>query len=259
MTSNSDINLDSNLSLNYNHDSNRDNLNSNPSFYKKLFSKINPSFFFLSFIFPAALITIGFLIIIFLVLIPYTDFKLSAVMLSPIVPTALKNSTGFEDFKFSELSSHVVSKPFIKNVPATFSLSIPKLGIKNAKVETNSLTLDPDKLLGHYRGTALPGDSGNAFIYGHSVLPYFYNPKDYKTIFSTLPSLNKGDLILLDFNGVIYKYEIAAKLTLKPSDVNVFDTNPAHISDTTSFVTLMTCAPPGAKTYRLLVVGRLIK
>jgi sortase A len=40
-----------------------------------------------------------------------------------------------------------------------------------------------------------PGEYGNIVIFGHSTLPQLYNPKDYKTIFTYLPSLEKKDHI----------------------------------------------------------------
>ncbi len=179
-------------------------------------------------------------------------------MTSQAIPKSFKEETGFSEFKFSELSKEASTSYEVKSVPATFTLSIPNLGISNAKVETNSTNLDPKNLLGHYKGTAIPGEVGNALIYGHSVLPIFFNPKDYKTIFSTLPKLKVGDNFYINFNGKELSYEVVDKITLKPSEVDVFDQNPAKIPGENSTVTLMTCVPPGARTFRLLVVGKLL-
>jgi len=223
----------------------------------KVLSKVNPVFVFTLYL-PAVLIVLGASVLLFLVALPYFNIELSQVMASPIVPQSVRRNSGFGEFSFEEISHEASPSSVVKNLPATFTLAVPKLGIKNAKVETNSTNLDPKNLLGHYRGTALPGEPGNSFIYGHSVLPIFFNPKDYKTIFSTLPRLNEGDTFEINFGGTTYFYEVVAKLNLKPEEVDVFDPNPARLIDGTSTVTLMTCVPPGSKTYRLLVVGKLL-
>jgi len=121
-----------------------------------------------------------------------------------------------------------------------FYLSIPKLGIERAEVETNSAEARPDERLGHYQGSALPGEPGNTFIYGHSVLPVFFNPKNYKTIFSTLNRLGPGDQILVEYGGKNYIYKAERLQVLKPEEVN-----PLFIPRSgSSYLTLMTCDPP---------------
>jgi len=98
------------------------------------------------------------------------------------------------EFEFNELrQEHKIEKTKKQqNTPDIFYLTIPKLGIEKAEVDTNSESLSPDERLGHYPGSALPGEVGNTFIYGHSVLPMFYDPTNYRTIFSTLDKLEKA-------------------------------------------------------------------
>ncbi len=135
-----------------------------------------------------------------------------------------------------------------------FYLSIPELGIERAEVETNSVEARPDERLGHYQGSALPGEPGNTFIYGHSVLPMFFNPENYKTIFSTLNQLEPGDQILVEYGGENYIYEAERLQVVKPEEVN-----PLFIPRSgSSYLTLMTCDPPGLKTKRLLVIAKLL-
>ncbi len=224
----------------------------------KFVKQINFHFFLLSVIFPSIIALSGLTLIFVFVVIPYTDIKLSTLMDSPVVPGSLRSETGFSSFSFSEFKSETSSSFQVKDLPATFSISIPKLKIFNAKVETNSTNLDPKNILGHYRGTAIPGKLGNALIYGHSVLPYFFNPKDYKTIFSTLPKLEEKDRFYIDFSGKALTFEVATKRILKPGDVDIFDNSPLNLDEEVSTVTLMTCVPPGSKSYRILVIGKLI-
>jgi len=132
-----------------------------------------------------------------------------------------------------------------------YTLSIPKLGIENAKV---TLGDDLKSSLIQYPGTAAPGRFGNTVIFGHSVLPQFYNPKNYMTIFSTLPTLRPKDEILVDFNQVRYKYVIEQMIEVSPTDISIL----AQRYDD-SYLTLITCVPPGTYMKRLIVRARLTK
>ena len=132
-----------------------------------------------------------------------------------------------------------------------YTLSIPKLGIDRAVVQVGGKDLM--KSLSQYPGTALPGNLGNAVVFGHSVLPQFFNPKDYRTIFSTLPTLNEGDEILINFDGVTYTYQVENMIEVLPEDVSVLQ----QYYDRER-LSLITCVPPGTYLRRLVVVGRLL-
>src|SRR5688572_23784015 len=58
-----------------------------------------------------------------------------------------------------------------------YTITIPRLKIDQAVVAIGGEDLS--KSLIQYPGTALPGKRGNSAIFGHSILPIFYNPKDY--------------------------------------------------------------------------------
>jgi len=131
-----------------------------------------------------------------------------------------------------------------------YTLSIPKLNIKDAKVSVGGEDLT--KSLVHYLPTSLPGEYGNVAIFGHSTLPQLYNPKDYKTIFTYLPSLEKGDFILINVGDVEYQYEVFAVSVVKPDQVSVL--NPDKDG---SYLTLVTCVPPGTFWMRLVIKARL--
>ena len=145
-----------------------------------------------------------------------------------------------------------------QNVPEFFNLKIEKLKIEKGIIETNSFNMNPDKYLGHYAGTALPGEVGNIFIYGHSVVPFFFDASNYKTIFSNLHKLENGDIIEVEYNGEWYKYEVFEKKVLTPEEVQPLATiTPAYLNEKT--LTLMTCTPPGTTLKRLLVGAREVK
>ena len=133
-----------------------------------------------------------------------------------------------------------------------YTLTISKLGINKAVVMIGSGDLS--KSLVQYPGTALPGQKGNTVIYGHSVLPQFFNSKNYKTIFSTLPTLKEGDDLLLDFDGITYKYKVIKLFEVTPKDTSVLE---QHFDG--EYLSLITCAPPGTYLRRLIVRARLVE
>lgn len=132
-----------------------------------------------------------------------------------------------------------------------YNLSIPKLKIEDAIVQIGGEDLMESLI--HYPGTALPGQYGNVVIFGHSVLPQFFNPRNYKTIFSTLPKLEEGDEILVDFDGIQYRYLVKKIIETKPEDVAVLEQR-----YDSQWLSLITCVPPGTYLRRLIVRAQLV-
>mgnify|MGYP005855693527 CR=1 FL=1 len=134
--------------------------------------------------------------------------------------------------------------------PNTYTLSIPKLNIENAHVIIGSDDLSSSLI--HYNETALPGQLGSPVIFGHSILPQFYNPKNYMSIFSTLPTLEKDDQIIVDYDGISYTYSVTEKQEVMPEDLWVLEQR-----YDSKKIKLITCVPPGLKTKRLVVTAEL--
>lgn len=169
--------------------------------YDPIFNQVNKKFVARSRILPISTVLLGILVLSSQVIYPLISFTTEDKVSKTAQESALGYVSGFRDFEFSELNNENKVSPvpsiteFEKNKvlgkstfrgdedPAYFYISIPKLGIKNAKVEINSPTLKPDNALGHYTGSALPGEVGNTFVYGHSVLPYFLILKTIKQYF----------------------------------------------------------------------------
>lgn len=133
-----------------------------------------------------------------------------------------------------------------------YTLSIPKLNIVNAKVSIGSNDLS--KHLVDYMTQSLPGEYGNNSIFGHSSLPQLYNVKDYKTIFTYLPSLERGDKVFATVEGKEYEYEVYDMFVVKPDEVSVLEQRLDA-----SYLTLITCVPPGTYNERLVVRAKLKK
>lgn len=131
-----------------------------------------------------------------------------------------------------------------------YQISIPKLGIDNAEVSTTDYNLD--KHLVQYFGTAIPGEKGTAVIFGHSTIPAWFDPKNYKTIFATLHTIKVGDKIEAKVGDVTYKYKIFSITITSPNDTNIL----AQSYDN-SYITIVTCTPPGTIWKRLIVRAAL--
>lgn len=142
---------------------------------------------------------------------------------------------------------------FVAAKVAFYNLSIPKLRIDNMIVAIGGDDLS--KNLIQYPGTALPGKNGNTVIFGHSILPIFYNPKDYMAIFSKLPTLKPGDEIFVNYDGVSFVYRVETMFEVRPTDIQVLEQD-----NSDSFLTLVTCVPPGdpRDPRRLIVRARVV-
>jgi sortase A len=128
----------------------------------------------------------------------------------------------------------------------SYTISIPKLGIEKAIVSTTDYNVGIH--LVNYGGTAVPPDRGNAVIFGHSTLPQLFNPKDYKTIFAKLYQLKRGDNIYVFVGSDAYTYTVTGIAVVTPDDFS-----PLMQEYDASYLTLITCWPPGTTIDRLIV------
>ncbi|MEK7527473.1 MAG: sortase [Patescibacteria group bacterium] len=138
------------------------------------------------------------------------------------------------------------------NKIASYSISIPKLKISEAEVLFGSSDLKTSLI--QYPQTALPGQLGSSVIFGHSVLPQFFNPKSYLTIFSTLYKLKLGDEVFVDFDNVKYRYLVEEMYEVQPTDLSVLEQRFDG-----RYLTLITCSPPGTYLRRLIVKARIVE
>jgi sortase A len=134
-----------------------------------------------------------------------------------------------------------------------YTVTIPKLKIDGASVAIGGEDLSEHII--QYPGTALPGKRGNSVLFGHSILPIFYNPKNYLAVFSLLPTLKPGDEIYVNYDGISFTYKVETMFEVMPTDIQVLDQD-----STDSFLTLVTCVPPGDPRLpkRLIVRARVV-
>ena len=135
------------------------------------------------------------------------------------------------------------------NPASAANLFIPKIGVEAPITWSVSEDNLPDKLLegvAHDAGTALPGQTGNIFITGHSSY-YSWSSSPYKDIFALLEKLEQNDIIYIQYLDKTFTYKINETKVVSPRDLSVLEPGNGHN------LTLMTCVPVGTNLNRLII------
>jgi LPXTG-site transpeptidase (sortase) family protein len=145
-------------------------------------------------------------------------------------------------------------KDVIVPVDEDFGVVIPKISA-NAKVISE---VDPQnsavyqraltKGVAHAKGTSLPGEGGNIFIFAHSTADFF-EANRYNAVFYLLSKLEAGDDVYLFYKKQKYHYKVADQKTVGADEVSYLE------KGNKNQLTLMTCWPPGTTMKRLIVVA----
>jgi sortase A len=122
-------------------------------------------------------------------------------------------------------------------------IKIPKIGVEKAVVEGTGVP-DLKKGPGHYIGTPMPGQPGNAAIAGHRTT--------YGAPVNRIDELQPGDPIIVTTRQGSFRYEMAQQEIVKPADVHVLDPTPDNR------LTLTSCNPKYSARQRIVVVARLV-
>lgn len=194
-------------------------------------------------------------------LYPIVEYELYARQEFPILISSRVEENSFEVFADEDQDYTKASSWFVGAKEQTdtqrnveyFTLTVPKLGIQNATVKVGGEDLS--KYLIQYAGTAVPGEVGNSVIFGHSILPTYYDPSNYMAIFSTIHELKQGDRFFSTYDGITYTYEVESKFEVRPTDLWILEQNKKG-----SYLSLVTCSPPGdpRKPKRLVVRAKLV-
>jgi sortase A len=121
-------------------------------------------------------------------------------------------------------------------------LAIPKLGLDDVVVQGEGeaqLQGGP----GHYQGTSIPGQAGNAAIAGHRTT--------FAAPFYNLNELVAGDPIYVLTSQGLFRYDVIRSEVVSPDDNAVLD------ASTSPELTLTTCNPRYSASQRLVVVAGL--
>lgn len=135
---------------------------------------------------------------------------------------------------------------------STSYIAIPEIGLVSPIVYPTSSDFDVlDKALlsgvVHYPKSALPGEDGTVFIFGHSTSRLVVRNKAF-TAFTKIHDLTVGDIIYIMFRNAEYRYRVSAvKNNVDPKMEDV-----AFASDGPKLI-LTTCWPPGNIKNRTVV------
>ena len=190
----------------------------------------------------------------------YTNANIGSI-LSPVPASILADGIQKQNVTIdakAPLSKFVAQENVTaSNFTGYFSISFPALHLTDIKVKAN---VDSDnakvyeKVLSqsaaHFKGTPLPGEGGNSFIYAHSSVLWYHNlyPYSYEGIFSSLFSMKIGDPITVTIQHTTLNYIVEGITTIKPQDFNQI-----RSIQGVNTLTLMTCSPPGYGIDRLII------
>jgi len=161
------------------------------------------------------------------------------------------------DFAFSMGRMFLVDERLIDNgeTITTAAVEFPSFGEEFGKLKIDKLGLmaplyqgDTEDILskgiGHFYGSALPGEGRNVVFSAHR-----------NTHFAQLGALAPGDRITLDTSGGVFVYEMVDAVIISETEEQYV------MPTTTETLTLLTCYPfdfIGETTQRYIVRGRLI-
>jgi len=164
----------------------------------------------------------------------------------------------------SELTNQAQAATTTKTKTSTVwvagSLSIPSLKISVPIVYVSDRTEKTFQLglqqgVVQYPGTALPGQLGNMYVFGHSS-DYRWAKGSYKTIFAKLPNIKIGSEIkLTDSAGKVYTYKVKSTAIALPNEVKYL----SQYNYQKKLLTVQTSYPVGTALKRFLAQAELVE
>jgi LPXTG-site transpeptidase (sortase) family protein len=139
------------------------------------------------------------------------------------------------------------------------TLRIPSLGIQAPIIYVDTVSEDAFQNalrngVVHYPKTALPGEAGNVYIFGHSS-DYRWSKGSYKTVFALLPKIANGAIInVTNASGTVFTYRVTGTRIVGPKDLHVLDQQ----GNTKHLLTLQTSYPLGTALKRFIVTAELV-
>lgn len=196
------------------------------------------------------LLLLGILIVVYTfqpLIFSYIDYKLTPEPEKKIEVELIKGD--------QEITTDIKKDTEVVFVDNQFGLYIPKIQA-NSKVVKNIDPYDYDAYsnalisgVAHAKGSAVPSESGNVFLFAHSAVN-FYERRKYNVYFYLLGELEKDDPILVSYQGEIYKYKVLEFKVIKPEEIQYMG---QYMQEDT--LTLMTCWPAGSNTKRAIVTA----
>ena len=144
-------------------------------------------------------------------------------------------------------TSSIAEPPRVGEGDVLAALTFPTLSGKQLYVVAGVRLVDLKRGIGHYPGTALPGQYGNAALAGHRTT--------YGAPFENIDRLAPGDPIIIETSdGARFEYIVDSTEIIQPSEVGVLS-QPKNPGD--ALLTLTTCHPKRSTKRRLVVHAHL--
>ena len=144
-------------------------------------------------------------------------------------------------------TSSIVEAPPVGEGDVLAALTFPTLSDKPLYVVAGVRLVDLKRGIGHYPGTSLPGQYGNAALAGHRTT--------YGAPFENIDRLAPGDPIIIETSdGGRFEYIVDSQEIIQPSEVGVLS-QPKDPGD--ALLTLTTCHPKRSTKRRLVVHAHL--
>lgn len=139
------------------------------------------------------------------------------------------------------------SNQFLLNIPAiqVKATIIPQ--VDPANPQNYNLALQQG--VAHAKGSSLPGEKGRVYLFAHSANGPWMATKN-NAVFYLLHQLKTKDVIIINFQGKAFLYEVSRQEIVSPKDVNQL-----YAGEQPELV-LQTCWPPGTTLKALLVFAQ---
>jgi len=131
---------------------------------------------------------------------------------------------------------------------------IPRFGAGYARPVLQGTDRDTlIKGMGHYPGTAFPGQLGNFALAGHRTT--------YGRPLWDIDLLQKGDVIVIETKASYVVYAVDGHVIVTPDKVEVIAPVPQRpgVKPTEAWMTLTACHPKYSARYRYIVFAKLVK
>lgn len=166
-----------------------------------------------------------------------------------------KNNNSLTKVRFSELINAAPSSPLaILSPDPYFSLVIPKIDAR-AKIIANTDAANKREYLttlkkgiAHAKGSVFPGMKGATYLFAHSTDAPWHLAR-YNAVFYLLNKLEKGDEIIIFFQGKKFFYSVEEKRIIELTNTDFF-------KQEEEILILQTCHPPGTNKKALAVFAK---
>jgi sortase A len=134
------------------------------------------------------------------------------------------------------------------------TLQVPRWGadyLRTISEGTNRTTVLDDLGIGHYEGTAMPGQIGNFSVAGHRTT--------YGKPFNRVEELQVGDPLVVRTRSTWYVYRVSSTEIVEPTALQVIAPVPGDpgAEPTVAMMTLTTCHPTYSARQRFIVHATL--